>query len=328
MENHMPHPVLPVVVVHGGAGRYHPGGGLSMEVRLEDGREGCRRAALAGLQVLRGGGSALDAAQAGVEVLEADPTFNAGCGAVLNRAGGLEMDASLMEGTHLRAGAVAALPNAASAIRVARAVLEDGEHVLLAGPAAWDVGRERGLYPADPALLITAFARERYAVESARRQGAESSASDEPGTVGACAVDASGATAAATSTGGTAHKRPGRVGDSALLGCGTYADDRAGAASATGHGESIMRLTLTRHCVELLRAGSELHRAAWECLDELGRRLGAEAGLICVGPRGRAAAAHNSAHMPWAIGIVAGEEDRLIGGIRIESGRDVWKEFG
>jgi L-asparaginase / beta-aspartyl-peptidase len=287
-------PLRPALVVHGGAG-------LFPAERHEAARAGCRRAAEAGLAVLAQGGSALDAVCAAVRVLEDEPTFNAGVGAVLTRDGTVEMDAAVMDGETLRSGAIGAMANARQPIDIARAVLEAGEHVLLCGEGAWRFAREHGFFPCDPAELITERARERLAAEIARHARGEGGRID-PGTVGACAVDARGHVAAATSTGGMTFKRVGRIGDTPLPGCGTYADDRAGAASATGEGERIIDVTMARVCVDARRACADASAAAWAAVDELGDRVGGQGGIVCCDRRGNLGAAHNSPTMAWASG--------------------------
>ena len=282
-------PVVPGVIVHGGAGRI-------LEARHEVVLAGCRIAAARGLAVLDGGGDALDAVQAAVRALEDDPEFNAGTGSVLTRAGTVETDASIMAGDG-RIGAVAAVPDLGDAIALARAVLDDGEHAILAGPAAWEFGRPRGFAPAAPGALITARARQRFDDEQARRAALER----DGGTVGAVAIDGHGRVAAATSTGGINYKRPGRVGDTPVPGAGTWADDRAGAASATGDGEAIIKVTLTRQLIDRLAAGATPDAAAADAIADLVARTRGSAGVICVDRSGRFAAAHASDTMPVAL---------------------------
>src|SRR5262245_45947966 len=230
----MTHRFHPSLIVHGGAGDLDPNRGA-------DAQAGCRRAIAAGLAVLAAGGGAVDAVCAAVRVLEDDPLFNAGTGSALSRTGVPECDAAVMDGSTVRIGAVAAMADAPNAIAIARAVLEDGEHCLLCGDGAWAFAAERGFRPAAPGALVTERQRLRMEAERERRA---SPGSRSGGTVGACAIDAAGHVAAATSTGGMPFKRPGRIGDTPLCGCGTYADDRGGAASATGHGETILRITM------------------------------------------------------------------------------------
>lgn len=283
--------MIPAIVVHGGAG------GVP-DSRIDAARDGAARATRAGLAILQRGGSALDAVQAAVRALEDDPEFNAGVGAVLSRDGTVELDASIMDGATLRFGAIGAVENLRRPIDLARAVFDDGEHILLVGPAAWEFAREHGFSPCDPAELVTTRARQRLEEERARR-AAGLPAAWGGGTVGACALDARGHVAAATSTGGITFKRRGRVGDTPLPGCGTYADDRGGAASATGHGESIARVTMTRALVDRLRAGVPAEEAAWATVDELAERVSGTGGIICVDARGRIGIAHNTPRMTF-----------------------------
>lgn len=215
------------IIVHGGAGTVTE----DRHARL---REGVRRAAEAGDAVLIAGGSALDAVVAAVRVLEDDPEYNAGTGSALTRDGTVETDASIMDGATHRVGAVAAVPHLGNAIALARAVLDAGEHVILSGPSAWEFAREVGISPATN--LVTERMRARLAAKLNETSG---------GTVGAVARDRHGKYAAATSTGGIVGKRSGRVGDSPIPGAGTWADARC-ALSATGDGEAILRVALTR----------------------------------------------------------------------------------
>jgi len=254
---------MTAIVVHGGAGEW------AIE-RHEAARAGVRRAAVAGHAILEAGGSALDAAVAAVRVLEDDPEFNAGIGSALTRDGTVETDAAVMDGATQRAGAVGAVPDLGCAIALARAVLDAGEHVLLVGPAAWRFAAEVGISPAPAGSLVTERARARLASK---------------GTVGACARDARGAFAAATSTGGIVGKRAGRVGDSPIPGAGTWAD-RTCAVSATGDGEAILRVALSRGVGARLAAGQPLATALGAALSELRAITGASAGAIAVSAEG------------------------------------------
>ncbi len=307
---------MPAIVVHGGAGDLDPA--LSDQARA-----GCERAVRVGLAVMAGGGGAVEAVWAAVRVLEDDPTFNAGTGSALTRAGTVECDAALMDGESVRIGAVASMVDAPEAISVARAVLEDGEHALLCGEGAWAFARERGFQPAAPGAMVTERARQRLAAERARREGG-APAGQGGGTVGACAVDAGGHVAAATSTGGTTYKRPGRIGDTPLCGCGTYADDAGGAASATGVGEAIIRVTMTRVCVDAMRRGERAAAAGWHAVDELRRVTGGTAGIIAVDRDGRLSAAMSTATMSFA----AGRNDRVISGVSLAPGADLDQLLG
>jgi beta-aspartyl-peptidase (threonine type) len=273
------------IIVHGGAG-------LVTDDRHARLREGCRRAAEAGDAILIAGGSALDAVTAAVRILEDDPEYNAGTGSALTRDGTVETDASIMDGATQRVGAVAAVPELGNAIALARAVLEAGEHVMLAGQAAWQFATEVGIGPAPPGSLVTERARTRLAsflADHARApSGASGGGANEPsgGTVGAVARDHRGRFAAATSTGGIVGKRAGRVGDSPVPGAGTWADARC-ALSATGDGEAILRVALARTIsMRLGLAPGELRSAAIESLRELARVTGLTAGVIGVDAHG------------------------------------------
>lgn len=278
------------LLVHGGAGSLAP-------ERVPAHVEGCRAAAQAGARVLRAGGTALDAVEQAVRALESDPLFNAGTGACLNSDGALELDAAIMEGAALRAGAVCALPPFEHPIAIARAVLEDGRHVLYAADGAVRFATERGFARAAANSMITEPARAQW--EAARATG-DALWLSPGGTVGAVACDASGTVAAATSTGGLVNKRPGRVGDSPILGAGTHADNDTGACSATGHGEAAMRLGLARAATEALRGRAHPEDAARLAIGTLGARMGANGGLILVDRTGRLGWARNTRTMTWA----------------------------
>jgi beta-aspartyl-peptidase (threonine type) len=254
------------IVVHGGAG-------LVTAERFDRLRAGVRAAAEAGHAVLAADGTALDAVVAAVRVLEDDPEFNAGTGAALTRDGTVETDASVMDGDTRRVGAVAAVPDLANPIVLARAVLDAGEHVLLAGPAAWQFASERGITPAPPGSLVTERARKRLQEVMAAEQ--------EGGTVGAVARDRHGRLAAATSTGGVVRKRSGRVGDSPIPGAGTWAD-REIAVSATGDGEAILRMALSHTIAAYAAAGVTVREAAIAALTDLKRLTGGSAGVIAI----------------------------------------------
>jgi beta-aspartyl-peptidase (threonine type) len=281
------------IIVHGGAGEGSPGGVTPGEA--EDPRlAGVRRACAAGAGILVRGGSALDAVEAAVILLEDDPLFNAGTGATLTAAGDVECDASIMDGETLRCGAVAVVKDVRNPVALARAVMDRTAHVMLAGPAASAFAREAGFPAHANERLVTPAQRARW--ETARA----GAAAGRTGTVGAVARDARGHLAAATSTGGMLLKLPGRVGDTPLLGCGTYADDALAAVSCTGHGERIIQLTLARHAADLVGAGRSAMEAAREAVALLGRRVAGEGGLIVVGPAGDVGFAHNTAVMARA----------------------------
>jgi beta-aspartyl-peptidase (threonine type) len=291
---------LPAIAVHGGAGELtpeDPSAGTAEAARLE----GVRRACAAGLEVLRGGGGALDAVEAAVRILEDDPLFNAGTGATLTAAGDVELDASIMDGETLRCGAVAVVRDVRNPVSLARAVMERSEHVLLAGAGASAFARAAGFPPHDNALLVTPRQRARF--EAARR----GAAATRTGTVGAVARDLRGHLAAATSTGGMSMKLPGRIGDTPLVGCGTYADDALAAVSCTGHGERIVQLTLARHAADLVGRGLTAMDAAREAVSLLRRKVGGDGGLIVLGPDGEPGFAHNTPAMARAWTAADGE---------------------
>jgi L-asparaginase / beta-aspartyl-peptidase len=279
----------PVIVVHGGAG---PGpADAEQEARW---RAGCAAAVDAGAALLRTGGAALDAVQVALRVLEDDPAYNAGRGAALTADGAVELDAALMRGSDRAAGAVAAVRGLRHAVDAARAVLDDGRHVLLAGPPAAAFALRRGAEPAPEAWFVTD--RQRAAL-ARRRPGAM-------GTVGAVARDVRGGLAAGTSTGGISGKRAGRVGDSPLVAAGTWADDATAAISCTGDGEAIIRAALAHEVDARMRhGGADLAAAAADALAGLAA-FGGTGGLIAVGADGRVAMPFTTAGMAraWRVG--------------------------
>jgi beta-aspartyl-peptidase (threonine type) len=278
------------IVVHGGAGRLP-----TDPDRVERMRAGAAAGVEAGHAVLARGGSALDAVEAAVVALEDDPEFNAGRGAALTADGGVELDASVMEGTGRTVGAVACVEGVRNPVRAARAVLRDGHHVLLVGTAARTFAAEHGVELCDPAELITGGQQEVLA--SGDRGWAA-------GTVGAVARDREGRLAAATSTGGTMGKRRGRVGDSPLIGAGTWADDDSVAVSCTGDGEAIIRVAMAHEVDALVRLrGLSLEQACAEALAGLARR-GGHGGLIAVSAAGEVTARFTSPAMTrgWRVG--------------------------
>jgi L-asparaginase / beta-aspartyl-peptidase len=281
------------IVVHGGAG-----GAIDDPERAERMRAGAAAAVAAGHAVLAAGGPALDAVEAAIVVLEDDPEFNAGRGAALTEYGRVELDASIMDGTNRAAGAVAAVRGVRNPVRAARAVLEDGRHVLLVGPPAIEFAATAGLDFENETWFVTE--RERLALVALK----EGDATGARGTVGAVARDAEGRLAAATSTGGVSGQRLGRVGDSPLIGAGTWADDATVAVSCTGHGESIIRSALAHEVDALLRhRGCGLQEACAQAIQDLGR-WGGDGGLIAVSAHGEVAATFNSGAMTraWRVG--------------------------
>jgi beta-aspartyl-peptidase (threonine type) len=274
----------PAIIVHGGAG---PIKDDSLPERLQ----GCKDAALAGWKILDQGGSSLDAVEAAVMALEDNSLFNAGTGSTLNSLGQIEMDAAIMEGQSLRAGAVAAVSGIKNPIKLARQIMEDGRHVMLAGNGALMFARQIGFAEFSSESLISERERNRW--------------QDAHGTVGCVAFDREGKLAVATSTGGIFNKLPGRVGDSPLLGCGTYAN-KHGAVSCTGHGEAIMRILMARAALEYLQNSIEPFEAARCAVDDLERLTGSSGGLILIDSCGRLAYARNTTHMPICSITIAG----------------------
>jgi beta-aspartyl-peptidase (threonine type) len=276
------------VLVHGGAGRANA-------AILDDRKLACAAAAQAASDLLRTGASALDAVQRAVEILEDAPVLNAATGGALTEDGTLELDASIMEGTTLRAGAVCALPPFKHPIAIARAVLDEDRHVLYAADGARAFALERGFQPALAHEMITERTRADLADVLAKR-----AAPVEAGTVGAVARDRRGGLAAATSTGGITGKRRGRVGDSPILGAGNYADDTRGAVSCTGQGEGFLRITMASRVLAELQAGASPDHAAARALEFLQHKLGKIGGVIVVSPSGLLAWARSAAQMPCA----------------------------
>lgn len=289
------------LIAHGGAGNIRPGG----ELRAVEGMDAAVRV---GREILLSGGSALDAVCATVVALEDNPAYNAGTGSCLNYDGFVEMDACVMEGREARAGAVAALQRVKNPILVARKVMEETDHVMLAGEGAQRFARAMGFGDHDP---VTAQRREDW--EDKKRRIAEvlgprslnvrrflrEHPAYSGGTVGAAAVDASGILAAATSTGGVTLKLVGRVGDTPIPGAGNYASGHV-AASATGTGEYVMRHLATRALAERVERGETLDDAMHAVLGAMGSAFDADVGIIAVDRHGNAVAQHRTRDMPHA----------------------------
>lgn len=314
------------LVAHGGAGvidREHlkP----SQEAAY---REAMGRVAQAGAEVLKAGGAALDAVEAAIRILEDDPLFNAGRGAVFTAEGGIELDASIMDGSDLAAGAVAGITRTRHPISVARAVMERSPHVFLGGEGAEAFARTQDLEAVEPSFFFTE-ARWKSLGRELQRQGqpiparpAALPAPDERaalahdegkrGTVGVVALDADGNVAAGTSTGGVTAKRWGRVGDSPIIGAGTYATNQAAAVSCTGAGEYFIRLAVARSICALVELkGLSLQAAADQVVQRDLTALGGEGGVIAVAPDGEMAWSFNTSGMYRA--RVAEGEDMVVG---------------
>ena len=302
----------PSLIIHGGAGYIPP---EAIEAR----RIGIRRALEAGWRVLFAGASALDGVEAAIVALEDDSAFNAGVGANLNRDGYVQLDAILMDGLSLKAGAVAAVERIRNPIRLARLILEKSDHMLLAAAGAEKFAVENGIPLCAPGDLVTGAARIAWR-DCMKALHAAWHPSAGHGTVGAVALDSMGNLAAGTSTGGTPSKYPGRVGDSPLIGCGCYADAGIGGVSCTGYGEGIMKIVMAKMAIDLLRDPHMLaaHRrkndagisapavsanatiaqaVADAAVLKLAHRAHSTGGLILLDADGHPAAAFNTPHM-------------------------------
>jgi beta-aspartyl-peptidase (threonine type) len=298
---------------------------------------GVRNALETGYAILSRGGTALDAVEAAVLVLEDDPTFDAGRGSFLTSDGKVQLDALLMDGGMMKAGGVACVERLLNPIQAARLVLEKSPHVYFVGAGAEAFAAAHGMALIDNHQMVLDRERERL-VQAQLRQAAgladetfsgqifgddkspetaftpaseSSSGVASPGlashdTVGAVALDSRGNLAAGTSTGGTLNKTPGRVGDSSLIGCGCYADNLSAAVSLTGWGEPIMKLVLGKWATDRVAAGSAPEFAAREAISYLFNRLGGHGGIILLGPDGRFGMAHNTPAMAWGLATPAG----------------------
>lgn len=294
------------LIVHGGAGVLQSG-------RYDACRAGCREATLAGWEVLRSGGSAMDAAVRAVVALEDNPNFNAGTGSSLNALGKVETDAGVMDGTTLDVGSIATVEHIKNPILLARLVWQSS-HVLLTGAGAESFAQEHGMALCRQEDLITPRQLERWQNGYQPEDGAGVSAEqeDKHGTVGAVAIDSEGHIAAATSTGGMPNKHPGRVGDSPLVGCGYYAEDGLGGVSSTGHGEYFIRLLLARRACEFLAHGMSAQAAADAAIRLLGERLGGDGGLILLDRQGQVGFAHNTPNLAYGY-LMAGMDEPAVG---------------
>ncbi|PYJ23249.1 MAG: beta-aspartyl-peptidase [Verrucomicrobia bacterium] len=291
------------LVIHGGAGTIDRSK-MTPEKEREY-RAGLEHALMAGHEILKSGGSSLDATEAAVRVLEDDPHFNAGKGSVFTSAGTNEMDAAIMDGKTLAAGAVAALKHVRNPISLARLVMEKSGHVMMDGEGAEAFAKENGMELVDQKYFFT---QERWdalqkikAAEKHRTGGAGKAFfitdQDRHGTVGAVALDKNGNLAAATSTGGTTNKRPGRVGDSPVIGAGTYANNATCAVSATGDGEYFIRATVGHDVSALMEyRRMSLKEAAQAVLDKVAK-LGGTGGLIAIDRQGNVALPFNTTGM-------------------------------
>ena len=265
---------------------------------------GVRNAAAAGWRVLAGGGTALDAVEAAVVIMEDDETFDAGRGSFLNRDGRVQLDALIMDGNTLRTGGVGCVERIANPVRAARKILSESPHVYFVGEGAERFAAEHGISLCRNEDLIIPREVERLREYLAR---GEKSGDDlfapaiSHDTVGAVALDGNGNIAAATSTGGILAKAPGRLGDSSLIGCGCYADNQSAAASTTGWGEPIMKLVLAKWAADRVESGSLPEWVAQEAMNYLQQRVNGHGGMILLDAQGRYGIAHNTPRMAWAV---------------------------
>lgn len=300
-------PTNPALVVHGGAWAIP-------DDMVEAHLKGVRTAAAVGWRVLERGGAALDAVEEAVVVMENDETFDAGRGSFLNRDGKVQLDALIMEGSTLRAGGVGCVEHIANPIRAARKILSESPHVYFVGEGAERFAREHGIPLCRNEDLIIPREVERlrhyqaHLGEEKPNIFAEQTSVD---TVGAVALDRDGNLAAATSTGGTLNKAPGRLGDSSLIGCGCYADNESAAASTTGWGEPIMKLVLAKWSTDRVRSGSVPEWVAKEAISHLEERVKGHGGIILLDPEGRFGIAHNTPRMAWAVRQTGREESGI-----------------
>jgi beta-aspartyl-peptidase (threonine type) len=314
---------VPTLLVHGGAWAIPDADAPAHET-------GVRRALEIGYAILSRGGSALDAVEAAVVVLENDSTFDAGFGSFLTSDGGVQLDALLMDGGRMKAGGVACVERIRNPILAARLVLEQSPHVYFVGAGAEAFAASHGMPLIDNHELVLDRERRRLAHAQSRQaagladetfsgqihrddKGPETAvvpaiSADQTShdTVGAISLDAQGNLAAGTSTGGTLNKTPGRVGDSSLIGCGCYADNLSAAVSLTGWGEPIMKLVLGKWATDRVAQGSAPEFAAREAISYLFNRLGGHGGIILLGPDGRFGIAHNTPAMAWGLATPAG----------------------
>ncbi len=300
-------PSEPVLLVHGGAWAI-PDDMVEAHLR------GVRNALAAGWRVLGKGGSALDAVEEAVVVMEDDETFDAGRGSFLNRDARVQLDALIMDGATLRAGGVGCVEHLKNPVRAARKILSESPHVYFVAEGAEKFAAQHGIPLCKNEDLV--IPREVKRLQEFQAHAAE----EEPNlfapaishdTVGAVALDSKGNIAAATSTGGTVNKAPGRLGDSSLIGCGCYADNKTAASSTTGWGEPIMKLVLAKWATDRVASGNLPEWAAAEAMNYLQSRVNGHGGIILLDARGRYGLAHNTPRMAWAVKTNADESSGI-----------------
>ena len=300
--------IEPILIVHGGA--------WAMPDEVVDAHlNGVRNALAVGWKTLTSGGSALDAVEEAVVIMEDDDTFDAGRGSFLNRDGKVQLDALIMDGGTLRAGGVGCVERLRNPVRAARKILSESPHVYFVGEGAERFAAEHGIALCENQELVIPREIERlrhfqaHAKEETPNLFAPAISHD---TVGAVALDRNGNIAAATSTGGTLNKAPGRLGDSSLIGCGCYADNKTAAASLTGWGEPIMKLVLAKWAADRVGSGSLPEWAAAEAIHHLETRVKGHGGIILLDSRGRYGIFHNTPRMAWAVKGVREENSGVV----------------
>ncbi len=297
----------PVLLVHGGAWAIP-------DDMVEAHLNGVQQATAAGWRVLEEGGSALDAAEEAVVVMEDDEAFDAGRGSFLNREGKVQLDALIMDGATLRAGGVGCVEHLANPVRAARKVLSESPHVYFVAEGAERFAQEHGIALCRNEDLIIPREIERLRAFQAIAPGAKQelfAPTISHDTVGTVALDRGGNIAAATSTGGTLNKAPGRLGDSSLVGCGCYADNQSAAVSTTGWGEPIMKLVLAKWAADRVASGNLPQWVAAEAMNYLKDRVNGHGGIILLDSQGRYGIAHNTPRMAWARRTAHGSESGI-----------------
>ncbi len=294
----------PVLVVHGGA--------WAMPDEMVDAHiRGVNNAMAAGWRVLERGGSAVDAVEEAVVVMEDDETFDAGRGSFLNRDGKVQLDALIMDGATLRAGGVGCVERLRNPVRAARKILSESSHVYFVAEGAERFAAEHGIPLCKNEDLVIPREVERlrkYQLRSSNGGNDLFAPTISHDTVGAVALDRDGNIAAATSTGGTLNKDPGRLGDSSLIGCGCYADNLSAAASTTGWGEPIMKLVLAKWTADRIAAGNLPEWAAQEAMNHLKQRVDGHGGIIVIDAQGQVGIAYNTPRMAWGYKSVNKQE--------------------
>lgn len=274
------------IIVHGGAGAWE-----LKSTRMTTALAACEEAAAAGQAILNAQGSALDAVEEAVRILEECPVLDAGRGSYPNEDGEIEMDAIIMDGQSLNMGAVGAVQLVLHPISLARRVMTDSAHTFLVAHGAERFAQEIGFPRCDISDLLVP------------EQAPEKQVEKNMGTVGAVAIDAHGNVAAATSTGGTRNKKAGRIGDSPLVGSGAYADNWSGAASATGHGEALMKIVISKQVCDLIASGLTAQTACEAAISMLSHRVQGAGGIIAVDRNGTVGWAYNTSGMPYAFAL-------------------------